>query len=76
MADYNYSDINDAKRRVQEMKGRIKDKNAEERNGDIVALLSRIRSPKDKALIIALIYILSSEDTDSELILSILSLLL
>ncbi len=76
MADYNYSDINDAKRRVQEMKGRIRDKNAEERNGDIVALLSRIRSPRDKALIVALLYILNSEETDSELLLSIISLLL
>lgn len=76
MAEYNYSDINDAKRRVQEMKSRAKDKSLEERNSDIVSLMSRIKSPKDKAFFISILYILSREETDEELLLSLLSILL
>lgn len=76
MADYNYSDINDAKRRVQEMKNRAKEKSAEERNGEIMTLISRIRSPKDRAFFISVLYILSKEETDEELIASLLSFLL
>ena len=76
MAEYNYSDINDAKRRVQEMKNRAREKTTDERNSDIASLISRIRSPKDKAFFISVLYILSSEATDEELILSLLSVLL
>ena len=76
MAEYNYSEINDAKRRVQEMKNRAKEKTAEERNSDIASLISRIKSPKDKAFFISVLYILNSEETDAELIISLLSFLL
>ncbi len=76
MAEYNYSDINEAKRRVQEMKGRVKDKTNEERKSDIASMLSRISSNKDKALFILLLYVLSCEECDEELLLSALAILL
>ncbi len=76
MADYNYNEINEAKRRVQEMKGRIRDKENAERNGDIISLISRLPTQKDKALIIALLYILNSDESDTELLYSVLSILL
>ena len=76
MADYNYSDINDAKRRVQEMKNRAKEKTAEERNSDIVSLMSRIKSQRDKAFFLSMLYVLSREETDDELLISLLTILL
>ena len=76
MADYNYSDINEAKRRVQEMKGRVKDKSSDGMKNDILSVLSSMNSQKDRALFILILYILSNETTDDAFIISILSYLL
>ena len=76
MSDYNYSDINEAKRRVQEMKGRVKDKSSDDRKSDISAVISHMPSQKDRALFVLVIYILSNEDADADIITSVLSYLL
>ena len=76
MSDYNYSDINEAKRRVQEMKGRVRDKSSEERKSDILSVLSSMNSQRDRALFILILYILNSDSTDDVLIISVLSYLL
>ena len=76
MSDFSYGDINEAKRRVQEMKGRVKDKSGEERKSDILSVLSSMNSQRDKALFILELYILNNEATDDSVIISILSFLL
>ncbi len=76
MSDFSYGDINEAKRRVQEMKGRVKDKSGEERKSDILSVLSSMNSQRDKALFILELYILNNEATDDSVIISILSYLL
>ena len=76
MSDFSYGDINEAQRRVQEMKGRVKDKSGEERKSDILSVLSSMNSQRDKALFILELYILNNEATDDSVIISILSYLL
>ena len=77
MADYSYTnEINDAKKRVREMQSRAREKTAEERSTDMLTLMMRLPSNKDRALVLALLYLLSNETADSELLLSILTILL
>ena len=76
MADYNYNDINDAKKRVREMQNRVREKTAEEKSNELISLISGLHSQKDKALIISLLYLLSNKEADDELIVSILAILL
>ena len=74
MADYSYNDITEAKRRVQEMKNKIKENGKDIRGSEMLSLISLQKNGRDKALVLTLFYLLSYE-SDEELIISILNIL-
>lgn len=76
MAEFAYADINDAKRRVQEMKSKAREYHAEQTKPDALELVSRLSSNKDKALVLSVLYLLSQENADDALLLSLLYILL
>jgi hypothetical protein len=79
MAEFAYADINDAKRRVQEMKNKAREHaadTAKPEKPDALELISRLSSNKDKALVLSVLYLLSHENADDALLLSLLYILL
>lgn len=75
MQEYGYSDINDAKRRVQEMKNRAREKTAEDEKTDALSLILSLQSNREKALALALMYVINSENVSNELLLFIFYLI-
>ncbi|MCR5208160.1 MAG: hypothetical protein K6C14_06770 [Eubacterium sp.] len=73
MAEYSYSDINDAKRRVQEMKNKAREYAPE--NADKASLLTSLTSNKDKAFVLSLLYLSSTERADGALLNAIINIL-
>ena len=91
MAEFSYSDINDARRRVEEMRKRAQSYVGEENkesapqpetrenkpnSNNFFDLLGSLSANDDSALILALILILSREKADNMLILALLYILL
>lgn len=87
MNDYSANDINDAKRRVEEMRQRAKDyvdspqndiptQQADESPIPFLSSLGIDKLGSDSSLILALILILSREGADNMLILALLYILL
>ena len=75
MQEYGYSDINDAKRRVQEMKNRAREKSAEDEKTDALSLILSLQSNREKALALALMYVINSENVSNKLLLFIFYLI-
>ncbi len=75
MQEYGYSDINEAKRRVQEMKNRAREKTAEDEKTDALSLILSLQSNREKALALALMYVTDSESVSNELLLFIFYLI-
>lgn len=75
MQEYGYSDINEAKRRVQEMKNRAREKTAEDEKTDALSLILSLQSNREKALALALMYVINSESVSNELLLFIFYLI-
>ena len=75
MQEYGYSDINEAKRRVQEMKNRAREKTAEDEKTDALSLILSLQSNREKALALALMYVINSENVSNELLLFIFYLI-
>ena len=65
MADYSYSDINEAKRRVQEMKSKAKEQSAAGRGDNALTLISSLKNKRDKAFALSLMYLLSADSDES-----------
>ena len=91
MAEFSYSDISDAKRRVEEMRKKAQSYVGEDNNesapppeirenkpnsNNFFDLLGSLSANDDSALILALILILSREKADNMLILALLYILL
>ena len=74
MPEFNYSDITEAKRRVQEMRNKAKEQGDELKRNDIVSLILSQKSERDKAFVLALLYIISY-DTDENLLVSLIDIL-
>ncbi|MBR6392737.1 MAG: hypothetical protein IKS12_05565 [Eubacterium sp.] len=75
MQEYGYSDISEAKRRVQEMKNRAREKTAEDEKTDALSLILSLQSNREKALALALMYVINSENVSNELLLFIFYLI-
>ncbi len=75
MQEYGYSDISEAKRRVQEMKNRAREKTAEDEKMDALSLILSLQSNREKALALALMYVINSESVSNELLLFIFYLI-
>ena len=71
MADYNFSDISEAKRRVQEMKSRAREQTSTS-SESLASIIARLSSNRDKAFVIAMMYLTSSETADESLISAVL----
>ena len=76
MAEYNFNDISEAKKRVREMQSRVKDKNTEVKGGSLLSLLEGISSQRDRAFLLSVIYYLSLQEPDSEFLDSIIAIFL
>ncbi len=74
MPEFNYSDITEAKRRVQEMRNKAKEQGDELKRSDIVSLILSQKNERDKAFVLALLYIISY-DTDENLLVSLIDIL-
>ncbi len=74
MPEFNYSDITEAKRRVQEMRNKAKEQGDELKRNDIVSLILSQKNERDKAFVLALLYIISY-DTDENLLVSLIDIL-
>lgn len=74
MPEFNYSDITEAKRRVQEMRNKAKEQGDELKRNDIVSLILSQKNERDKAFVLALLYIISF-DTDENLLVSLIDIL-
>ena len=74
MPEFNYSDITEAKRRVQEMRNKAKEQGDELKRNDIVSLILSQKNERDKAFVLALLYIISY-DTDENILVSIIDIL-
>ncbi len=74
MPEFNYSDITEAKRRVQEMRNKAKEQGDELKRSDIVSLILSQKNERDKAFVLALLYIISF-DTDENLLVSLIDIL-
>lgn len=74
MPEFNYSDITEAKRRVQEMRNKAKEQGDELKRNDIVSLILSQKNERDKAFVLSLLYIISY-DTDENLLVSLIDIL-
>ena len=74
MPEFNYSDITEAKRRVQEMRNKAKEQGDELKRNDIVSLILSQKNERDKAFVLALLYIISY-DADENLLVSLIDIL-
>ena len=74
MPEFNYSDITEEKRRVQEMRNKAKEQGDELKRNDIVSLILSQKNERDKAFVLALLYIISF-DTDENLLVSLIDIL-
>ena len=76
MADYNFNDINEAKKRVREMQSRVKDKAPDTKSTSLLSLLEALPTQRDRAFMLCVLYILSTEEYDAGLLESILAIFL
>ncbi len=75
MQDYSFSDINEAKRRVQEMKSRAREKTGDEPKTDELSLIFSLASQKEKAFALSLLYLLTTETVSDDFLLFIIYLI-
>lgn len=75
MQDYSFNEVNDAKRRVQEMKTRAREKAGEEGRADYTRLVLSLRTKKEKAFALSLIYILNNDSVSEDMLLFIFNIL-
>ncbi len=76
MADYNFNEITEAKKRVREMQSKAKGVSKEEKNNTLASYIASLDSEKELALSVALLFILERESVSEELISLILGILL
>lgn len=76
MQDFGYSDINDAKRRVQEMKSRARESAGEGNTPDYSRLILSLKTKKEKALALTLIYIINNDSISEDLLSVIINILI
>lgn len=74
MAEYGYSEINEAKRRVQEMKSRAKEQLPDNTN-HTARLIASLKSNREKALLLAMRYLILSDNADEALISAVIDIL-
>ncbi len=76
MAEYNFNDINEAKKRVREMQSRAKGVSHEEKSVTLSSMLCSLENPKEIALALFILYIIERESVSEELLSLILGILL
>ena len=76
MSEYNYNDINEAKKRVKEMQSRARGVQREEKGESLTSLIYSIENPREIALALFIMYITEHDSISEELLNLVLAILL
>lgn len=75
MQDYGYTEVNDAKRRVQEMKNRTRERAGEDKTAQLSRLIFSLKTQKEKALALSLLYIVNNDSISEDLLSTVIYIL-